>query len=55
MTIQDHTFNTLTAYLEWLEQEWYTFEEKLYALEDYLGFGQYMWTEVYCLPKEKTE
>lgn len=45
MTIQGYTFNTLTVYLKWLEGEWYT-------LEDYLGFGKYMWTEVWCLPEE---
>jgi len=49
MKVYNQTFNTLSAYLEWLEQEWNSFEEKLYTLEDYLGFGKFMWTEVWCL------
>jgi hypothetical protein len=52
MTVQGHTFDTLAAYLKWLEQEWYTFKEPLYTLADYLEFGKFMWTEVHCLPEE---
>lgn len=52
LKVQGHTFTSLIAYLEWLKQEWYSFEEPLYTLNNYLNFGKFMWLEVYCL-KEK--
>jgi hypothetical protein len=52
MTIQGKTFDTLTAYLEWLKQQWCTFEDPLYTLIDYLEYGKFMWTEVYCLRED---
>jgi hypothetical protein len=51
MTVCGKTFHSLTDYLEWLYDEWHGFEEKLYTLEEYLGFGEYMWLEVWCLPE----
>ncbi len=52
MTVQGRTFNNLSVYLEWLEGEWYSFEEPLYTLKNYLDYGKFTWTEVYCLPEE---
>jgi hypothetical protein len=39
------TFYTLEEYLKWLKEEWYSFEIKLYTLEDYLAMGEFVWFE----------
>ncbi|MHA2055319.1 MAG: hypothetical protein ACW99F_17200 [Candidatus Hodarchaeales archaeon] len=49
MTVLGRTFDTLSEYLEWLEKEWHSFEEPLYTLPEYLEYGKFVWTEVYCL------